>query len=120
MPDRSSGYLAHGDFNTTHIYVDSVHHKLAGCIDFGELRGADPYYDLGHLLLHDGESGRPSLFPDILSGYADVTPLPTGIMAQVRMQAVVIGARALALKLDRPSALAKYHDSAQRRTKPVR
>ncbi len=45
--------LAHGDFDTTHIYEKNC--RYSGIIDFGEIRGAEPLYDLGHFQLHDGE-----------------------------------------------------------------
>jgi aminoglycoside phosphotransferase (APT) family kinase protein len=100
--DRATGPLAHGDFDTTHVYVDPESGKLTGVIDLGELRGADPLYDLGHLLLHDGEAGRPVLFPHILNGYAEISPLPDDAMDQIRLQALAIGTRALAIQLRRP------------------
>lgn len=102
VPDRATASLAHGDFDTTHIHVDPDDGTLVGVIDLGELRGADPLYDLGHLLLHDGEAGRPRMFPHILSGYAEVSPLPDRVMDQIRLQALVIGTRALAIQLGRP------------------
>jgi aminoglycoside phosphotransferase (APT) family kinase protein len=46
------GHLAHGDFDATHIWLDD-HGRYAGIIDFGEMRGADRHFDLGHFLLHD-------------------------------------------------------------------
>jgi aminoglycoside phosphotransferase (APT) family kinase protein len=100
-PNEESGYLAHGDFDGSHIYVDRKQDTLAGIIDFGEMRGADRFYDLGHLLLHDGEGGRPLLLPDLLAGYRDVVRLPGDIMEQIRIQAIVIGTRALAIQLGR-------------------
>jgi aminoglycoside phosphotransferase (APT) family kinase protein len=91
-PDEESGYLAHGDFDVSHVYADANRSSLSGIIDFGEMRGADRFYDLGHLLLHDGEGDRPSLFPDTLAG---------DVMEQIRLQAIVIGTRALAIQLGR-------------------
>lgn len=102
LPNSTTGSLSHGDFDTTHIYVDPEYHALTGFIDFGELRGADPFYDLGHLLLHEGEAGRPRLFPHVLNGYSDVSPLPDDAMDQTRMQALAIRVRALAIQMNRP------------------
>ena len=51
------GQLAHGDLDVTHIYIHEG--AYSGIIDFGEMRGADRYFDLGHFLLHDGET-RPA------------------------------------------------------------
>lgn len=101
-PDHAVGTLAHGDFDTTHIYVDPDRRALTGIIDFGEIRGADPLYDLGHLLLHDGEFNRPNLFPNVLNGYAKIGDLPEDAMKEIRIQAIVIGTRALARQLARP------------------
>lgn len=100
-PDEEVGHLAHGDFDASHVYVDTNRSSLSGIIDFGEMRGADRFYDLGHLLLHDGEGDRPSLFPDTLAGYGDALPLPSDVMEQIRIQAIVIGTRALAIQLGR-------------------
>lgn len=100
-PDHAAGALAHGDFDSTHIYVDPDRCTLTGIIDFGEIRGADPLYDLGHLLLHDGESFRPNLFPEVLDGYAEIVDLPEDAMGEVRIQAIAVGTRALARQLAR-------------------
>lgn len=101
IPDRTIGALAHGDFDTTHIYVDPDGGTLTGVIDFGELRGADPFYDLGHLLLHDGESGRQKLFPHILTGYAEITPFPEDAREEMSVNVLVIGTCVLAIQLAR-------------------
>ena len=68
------GHLAHGDLDATHIYQH--HGTYSGIIDFGELRGADRWYDLGHFHLHDGERLPAPLLPWLLAGYRSVTPLP--------------------------------------------
>jgi aminoglycoside phosphotransferase (APT) family kinase protein len=44
--DSEQGYLAHGDFDTTQIYQENG--RYTGIIDFGEIRGTDRWYDLGH------------------------------------------------------------------------
>src|SRR5262249_9715762 len=50
--DTDGATLAHGDFDLTHIYHrDGVY---TGVIDFGEIRGTERLYDLGHFALHDG------------------------------------------------------------------
>jgi aminoglycoside phosphotransferase (APT) family kinase protein len=59
--------LAHGDFDPTHVFA--ARGKYAGIIDFGEIRGAPPLYDVAHWALY-----AP---PDhLLAGYAQVAPLP--------------------------------------------
>lgn len=107
-PDRSTAWLAHGDFDSTHVYVDPERRVVTGIIDFGELRGADRLYDLGHLLLHDGESGRPELFANVFRGYGEVCPLPDDVITRIQTEALVIGTRALAIQLGR--APSPYRD----------
>ena len=60
--------LAHGDFDLTHIWLDGQG-RYAGIIDFGEMRGAGRYFDLGHFLLHDGADRSVPLFEHFLGGY---------------------------------------------------
>src|SRR5206468_478690 len=51
--DGAEPRLAHGDFDASHIFQrDGVY---TGLIDFGEIRGAHPLYDLGHFFLHERE-----------------------------------------------------------------
>jgi aminoglycoside phosphotransferase (APT) family kinase protein len=45
----SKAHLAHGDLDVTHIWLDH-HGQYTGIIDFGEARGADPFFDVGHFL----------------------------------------------------------------------
>lgn len=101
-PDRSTSSLAHGDFDASHLYVDPERRVLTGIIDFGEVRGAGRLYDLGHLLLHDGEQGRPELFTSVLRGYAEIFPLPGDVIHRIRREAITIGTRALSIQLERP------------------
>lgn len=113
LPGERPASLAHGDFDSTHIYLDPGSGKFTGIIDFGEIRGADPLYDLGHLLLHDGESGRPAIFAHVLSGFTRAMPQPDDTMDRIHLQALAIGARALAIQLGRlPS---RYRDWLERR-----
>ena len=49
--DDPPSRLAHGDFDATHIYQrDGLY---TGVIDFGEMRGAEPHYDLAYFLVQD-------------------------------------------------------------------
>jgi aminoglycoside phosphotransferase (APT) family kinase protein len=91
--------LAHGDFDDTHIF--RVGGTYSGIIDFGEVRGAPPLYDLAHYALHDHSFARPTL-PSLLEGYADVVPLPGDHETQIALLALLIGVRVLALVADRP------------------
>jgi aminoglycoside phosphotransferase (APT) family kinase protein len=87
------GHLVHGDLDVTHIYVHAG--RYSGVIDFGEMRGADPYFDLGHFLLHDGETRPARLFSYFLAGYLQVTPLPDGHGQAIRTSAILLGLRQL-------------------------
>jgi aminoglycoside phosphotransferase (APT) family kinase protein len=82
--DSERAALAHGDFDTSHIFA--LHGTYAGIIDFGEIRGAEPTFDLGHLALH-----APDALPPVLEGYASVTALPAGIDRQIAASAIRIG-----------------------------
>ena len=96
LPDRATGQLAHGDFDTSHIFLDEASLTYSGLIDFGEIRGADRLYDVGHALLHDAQPDRPRILAPLLAGYQEVSLLPaaeTGIWDQ----AVAIGVRQLAI-----------------------
>ncbi len=70
------GRLAHGDFDLTHIYQQAG--RYTGIIDFGEIRGASQFYDLGHFQIEH----RP-LLPYLLEGYATVATLPPDYAWQI-------------------------------------
>lgn len=100
--DAGEGVLAHGDFDATHIYHQGG--RYTGLIDFGEIRGADSCYDLGHLALHDGETVPFPLLPAVLTGYAEVEPLPSNSAQHIQLWSLLIGVRALARSVRRPAA----------------
>lgn len=100
QPASNNGHLVHGDFDATHIYVDPETGDYSGIIDFGEARGADSSYDLGHALLHDSEVGRIPVFDSIVSGWTGGTP-DKDLIRQIRTQAVAIGTRQLSIMLER-------------------
>jgi aminoglycoside phosphotransferase (APT) family kinase protein len=87
------GHLVHGDLDVTHIYAHAG--RYSGIIDFGEMRGADVHFDLGHFLLHDGETRRASLFSSFLKGYLQVSPLTDGYCEAIRTSAILLGLRQL-------------------------
>jgi Ser/Thr protein kinase RdoA (MazF antagonist) len=99
MLDEDASYLAHGDFDDTHIYRDG--RTYSGIIDFGEMRGAPPLYDAAHYALHDHSFGRPTL-PSLLEGYADVAPLPEDHETRIHLLALLIGVRVMARVAGRP------------------
>jgi aminoglycoside phosphotransferase (APT) family kinase protein len=102
-PDGATSGLAHGDFDATHIYLSEPAMRYSGIIDFGEIRGADPWYDLGHALFHDTEPDRRPIFAALLTGYHAVTPLAAGALADIQQQAIAIGVRRLAIAQRRES-----------------
>jgi aminoglycoside phosphotransferase (APT) family kinase protein len=83
-PDPTHAVLAHGDFDTSHIFA--LNGSYTGIIDFGEIRGAEPTFDLGHVALH-----APDALPFILQGYASVTPLPADASRRIAASAIRIG-----------------------------
>lgn len=91
-------HLVHGDFDTTHIWIDD-HGRYAGIIDFGEMRGADRHFDLGHFLLHDRAARSVPLFEDFLAGYAEAAALAGDHRELIRRSAIMSGLRQLSLWL---------------------
>lgn len=98
--------LVHGDLDASHIFHQQG--EYSGIIDFGEIRGADPLYDLGHFALHDGEKIPCRVLPSLLAGYGEVTPLPPDAEPRVWLWSLLIGVRALARSIARPQSA--YHD----------
>lgn len=94
--------LAHGDFDMTHIYARKG--RYSGIIDFGEIRGADALYDLGHFMLHDGETLPHLTLPYLLEGYQQVAPLPPDYEGRLRLTSLLIAVKALARRLWRHPA----------------
>jgi aminoglycoside phosphotransferase (APT) family kinase protein len=92
--DAEHGSLAHGDFDATHIYAHEG--AYSGVIDFGEIRGTDRWYDLGHFRLHDGETLPAPLLPWLLAGYRSVAPLPDNAETRIAFASLLIGIRTLA------------------------
>jgi Ser/Thr protein kinase RdoA (MazF antagonist) len=91
------GHLAHGDLDVTHIYIHDG--AYSGIIDFGEMRGAEQTFDLGHFQLHDGETRPIELFGSFLAGYAEVTNLADDHREAIRVSAILLGLRQLSLWL---------------------
>lgn len=100
--DTEPAGLAHGDFDVTAIFQQAG--RYTGLIDFGEIRGADRWYDLGHFRMHDGER-LPALALDwLVEGYAEVWPLPPDARQRIGFASLLIAVRALGrhLPLGRP------------------
>ncbi len=91
--------LAHGDFDVTPIFQHA--HRCSGIIDFGEIRGAHQWYDLGHFHFHDGETVPVPLLPRLLAGYRTVIALPDDALQRIAFAALLIGQRSLARLLQK-------------------
>jgi aminoglycoside phosphotransferase (APT) family kinase protein len=99
LPGGAMSNLAHGDFDATHIYVDPGTGAYQGMIDLGEIRGADPVYDLGHALAHGFDQRERSMAHALIAAYAHHAKVDDGL---VRLNAIAIATRALAIQLERP------------------
>lgn len=66
--------LAHGDFDTTAIFQRDGNYS--GLIDFGEIRGTEPLFDLAHFWLWEHERMPVSLWDALLAGYSEVAAPP--------------------------------------------
>lgn len=99
----------------THIFC--TRGRYTGLIDFGEIRGADPLFDLGHVLLHDRETLPVALLPAVLRGYQRVRLLPADHAEALRRSAVLSGLRQLCRWLGPPRRLALDHPAVTRRTR---
>ena len=97
--DAEQAVLAHGDFDVTQIFQQDG--RYTGLIDFGEIRGADRWYDLGHFRMHDGESLPVEALDWLLEGYGSVVALPAEHRRRIGFASVLIAVRALARCLER-------------------
>lgn len=97
---RTAAVLSHGDFDLTPIFCADG--RYTGLIDFGEIRGTEPLFDLGHFLLHDQETQPVVLLPALLRGYQRVQPLPPGHHHDIRRSAILLGLRQLCRWLGPP------------------
>lgn len=78
-----SATLAHGDFDVTHIFHNGD--EYCGMIDFGEIRGTNRFYDLGHFAIEN-----QALLPNLVEGYGEITSLPPDYTGQIRQMALLI------------------------------
>jgi aminoglycoside phosphotransferase (APT) family kinase protein len=90
---RFTGVLHHGDFDVTPVFCAGG--RYTGLIDFGEIRGAEPLFDLGHFHLHDQETNPSVLLPALLRGYQRVQKLPADHQQSIRRSAVLLALRQL-------------------------
>ena len=95
--EGEQAWLAHGDFDATHIYQENG--RYSGIIDFGEIRGTDAFYDLGHFRVHDGETLHSLVFPYLIEGYKEVASLPPDFEQRVYLSSLLVAVRTLARRL---------------------
>lgn len=62
----SQAVLVHGDFCWEHIFHEGG--RFTGFLDFGEIRGCTPWFDLGTFALCD-DTENPTALRSLLSGY---------------------------------------------------
>jgi Ser/Thr protein kinase RdoA (MazF antagonist) len=110
--------LAHGDFDTTAIFQREGYYS--GLIDFGEIRGTEPLFDLGHFWLWEHQRTPVSLWDALLAGYGEVEPLPAGHEELVGRAATLLGLRQLARWLGPPRNLRPDHPGVRGRVARLR
>jgi len=81
--------LVHGDFDTTHIF----HHKgiYSGLIDFGEIMGNHPLYDLALFDFYSDQPPESGSFDALLEGYSEITPIDRNDLFVLRHFALLFG-----------------------------
>jgi Ser/Thr protein kinase RdoA (MazF antagonist) len=114
----AGAWLAHGDFDTTAIFQTGG--QYSGLIDFGEIRGTEPLFDLGHFLLHDHEHPPAPLVNDLLAVAGEEAALPGDHEQLVRRSALLLGLRQLARWLGPLRNLRPDHPAATGRAARLR
>jgi aminoglycoside phosphotransferase (APT) family kinase protein len=85
--------LVHGDLGLDHIFERDG--AYTGIIDFGELRGAEPEFDLAVFFNHSPREDRAALIDALLRGYQAITPLPDDIRHRMRRAGMLKALRQL-------------------------
>jgi aminoglycoside phosphotransferase (APT) family kinase protein len=101
---RHPSHLIHGDFDDSHIF--SHNGSFTGIIDFGEIQGNSPLYDLGHFKLHDGQ--RYLGYNYLAEGYNEVRALSYDDQIEIDLWALWVGIRRLGMVYKR--TWGRYHD----------
>ncbi|MEX2236567.1 MAG: aminoglycoside phosphotransferase family protein [Dehalococcoidia bacterium] len=74
--------FAHGDFDVSHIFC--LNDRYTGLIDFGEMRGAEPTFDLGTFLWANPQAVDDGLLAALIDGYGSAAPVPGDLEDMVR------------------------------------
>ncbi|WP_168928994.1 aminoglycoside phosphotransferase family protein [Paenibacillus dokdonensis] len=90
---RHESKLVHGDFDDSHIF--QLNERYTGMIDFGEIQGSSPLYDLGHFKLHDGQ--HYTGYQALAGGYGEIHPLTAEDQLEIDLWALWIGVRRLGI-----------------------
>jgi len=114
---RTTAVLQHGDFDLTPIFCAGD--RYTGLIDFGEIRGAEPLFDLGHFQLHDQETSPGILLPALLRGYQRVRALPADHRDAIRRSAILLGLRQLCRWLGPPRHYPLDHTAVSHRVRRI-
>jgi Ser/Thr protein kinase RdoA (MazF antagonist) len=106
--DLEQGCLVHGDFDTSHIYQE--HGRYSGIIDFGEIRGANRWYDLAQFYMRNREQLPRSLESALMYGYGEIVSLPTDYEQRIHFTGLLTNVRALARSLQKrpPNHFSRY------------
>jgi aminoglycoside phosphotransferase (APT) family kinase protein len=115
---RAAAVLHHGDFDLTQIFCSGG--RYTGLIDFGEIRGADPFFDLGHFQLYDGAADGNALLPALIRGYRRIRALPDDHREQIRRSGILLGLRQLCRWLAPPRRLPVDSPTAATRVRRLR
>jgi aminoglycoside phosphotransferase (APT) family kinase protein len=116
--DLAGATLAHGDFDTTAIFQRDG--AYSGLIDFGEIRGTEPLFDLGHFHLWEHQRTPRPLWDALLAGYGEVDALPAGYEELAGRSATLLGLRQLARWLGPPRNLGPGHPAVTGRVARLR
>jgi tRNA A-37 threonylcarbamoyl transferase component Bud32 len=106
LMSRHESSLVHGDFDDTHIFHKGG--RYTGIIDFGEIQGNSPLYDLGHYKLHEGQSNSFHGFNFLVKGYKEFADLSFDDQLEIDLWALWIGVRRLGRIYNR--TWGKYHE----------
>lgn len=107
--DGDQAWLAHGDFDVTHIYQHQG--RYTGIIDFGEIRGANSLYDLGHFRMYDGETLPSLVLAYLLEGYKEIAHLPPNYEQQIYHSSLLIAISTLARAVKKSPRDVRNHHS---------